>query len=102
MDILLFNYAAFPDVYWIFVFTLPIVLVGGFVVATTRKGREKERDRRAGLGCAAFLCGPLVGVGLAGLATHLGDVHPVDVNYTYYVFCVIGAIAGFMTGCASP
>jgi MFS family permease len=100
MDVLLFSVVPYPPGLWVVFFTLPIVVACFFVRATTRKDRGKERDRRAGLGLVAILCGPLLGAILAGLATHLGDVHPLDVRYTYWVFISIGAIAGFLTGCA--
>jgi MFS family permease len=100
MNGLLIGVVPLPIGYWVVVFTLPNVLVGVFVRATRRRDREREQDRRAGLGCAAFLGGPLIGVLLAALATHLGDVHPLDVHYTYSVLISMGAIAGFVIGCA--
>ena len=100
MDVLLFSMAVDPAVVWPIIFAVLIVVVGAFLAATRRKDRDQEQDRRAGLGCMAILWGPLVGAFLAGLAIHLGNVHPRDVQFTYYVFIGIGAIAGFMTGCA--
>ena len=100
MNVLLFGIVGYLSEGWPVVVAVLMAVVGLFVAATTRKDREREQDRRAGLGCAAILCGPLVGVFLAGLATHLGNVHPLDVRFTYTVFIGIGAVAGFITGCA--
>ena len=100
MNVPLFSMAGYPIEVWPIVFAVLIVVMGAFVAATTRKDRKREQDRRAGLGCAAILCGPLVGAFLAGLTTHLGNVYPADVRFTYTVYIAIGAIAGFLAGCA--
>jgi energy-converting hydrogenase Eha subunit A len=77
------------------------VVIGIFVLTANRKGNpQSERNRRAGLGLLAIFCGPLFGAGLAALTIAVGDVPRLDVAHTYYVFTVIGAFAGFVTGVA--
>src|SRR5262245_1616897 len=76
--------------------------VGFFVKLTARKdhGPDNEQNRRAGLGMATVLCGPLVGALLAGLAHATGGIHPVDVTHTYVVSIGIGSVAGLIAGIA--
>jgi hypothetical protein len=86
------------------------VVVGGFilvtvigVVLTSSRSRTKgvdDRDRTAGLGCLSMVFGPLVGLALASLACEFGDVHPMDVGYTFAVFTAIGTLAGLIGGAA--
>jgi uncharacterized protein YqgC (DUF456 family) len=102
MNFRLFGMAGYAPRVWPVLFALLLLFVGLFVWATTRKdrGAKSEQDRRAGLGIAALLCGPLIGALLAGLAQALGGIHPMDVAYTYVVFIIVGSIAGFMVGIA--
>jgi hypothetical protein len=77
------------------------VVIGIFVLTANRKGKpQSERNRRARLGLLAICCGPLFGAGLAALTIAVGHVHRLDVAHTFYVFTVIGAFAGFVTGAA--
>ena len=85
---------------WPIGFLLVLLIAGLFVNATKIRGKRSEQNRRAGLGLAAILCGPLVGASLALSVNTLGGVHPADVGYNYTVFTVIGAIAGLLTGVA--
>jgi hypothetical protein len=79
-------------------FLLVALLIGLFVRATRNRRAISEKDRRAGLGCLSVLFGPLVGLFLAWLANRLGAVYPSDVGHTYYVFGVIGGLAGLLAG----
>ena len=83
---------------WPVGFLFVLLIAGLFVTATRTRAKRSERDRRAGLGLIAILGGPLVGACLAWLTNTLGDVHPLDVRYTYVVFTVIGGIAGMLAG----
>jgi MFS family permease len=75
-----------------------LAIVGIFVAATRQTGTYSERNRRAGLGFMAIVCGPLTGACLAWLASKWDDVHPADVKHTYVVLIVIGAVAGYCVG----
>jgi hypothetical protein len=76
-----------------------VLLIAWLLVTATRtRGKLSEQSRRAGLALLAILCGPLVGAALAWLVHTWGDVHPLDVGYTYVVFTVIGSIAGLLGG----
>jgi apolipoprotein N-acyltransferase len=91
-----------PEVilFWPIGFLLVLLIAGLFVTATRTRGKRGEQDRRAGLGCMAIFCGPLVGAALAWLGNTLGNVHPADVKYTYTVLTFIGGIAGLFAGIA--
>jgi hypothetical protein len=77
-----------------------LLIASLFVTATRTRGKQSEQYRRARLGLAAILGGPLVGASFAFLGNLLGDVHPADVGYTYRVFTIIGGIAGLLAGVA--
>jgi hypothetical protein len=83
-------------------FLLIILMIGTFVklTANRKRGTRAERNRRAGLGLLAMCCGPLAGAGLAALTVAISDVHSLDVAYPYYVFTIIGTLAGFVSGIA--
>ena len=85
---------------WPVGFLIVLLVATLFVTATRSHGKRSERNRRAELGLMAILCGPLVGAFLAWLGNTVGDVHPADVGYNYFVFTVIGGIAGFLAGIA--
>jgi MFS family permease len=89
-----------PNVYSGMVIGVVVVaiVVGIFVMATAKKDHkaQNERNRRAGLGLLAIICGPIAGAGLACLTCTLGDVHPLDVRNMYVVLTIIGCIAGFI------
>ena len=79
---------------------LVLLTIGIFVkvTASKKRGPHSERNRRAGLGLLAIICGPLAGAGLAALKHAFGDVHPRDITFTYYMFMLIGGLAGFIIG----
>ena len=81
---------------------LVLLTIGIFVkvTASKKRGPRSERNRRAGLGLLAIICGPLAGAGLAALNHAFGDVHPMDITFTYYMFMLLGGLAGFITGMA--
>jgi hypothetical protein len=79
-------------------FVLILVITGIFVTPTRKSQRKSERNRRASLGITAIVAGPLVGAGLAWLASTWGSVHPADVKYTYVMLITFGAIAGYGLG----
>ncbi len=58
--------------------------------------RRNERNRRAGLGIASIIGGPLVGLGLAFLVETSGEVLPMDLIYNRWLFGIVGTVAGIM------
>jgi hypothetical protein len=81
-------------------FLLVLLIAGLFLTATRARRKTTERNRRAGLGIMAIICGPVVGASLAWVDNTFGSVLPADVRYTYTVFTVIGGIAGLLGGIA--
>jgi hypothetical protein len=89
-----------PEMLFIWPIGFLIVLLADRYLVIAMRTREKrgERARRVGLALVAVLCGPLVGVSLACSFHTLGNVHPLNVAYTYVVFTVTGGIAGLLAG----
>ncbi len=90
-----------PPGYYIYlaIGLLVVFFIAAIFVTKTRVGDALgERNRRAMLGLAAILSGPLVGTSLAWIANALGNVYPADVKITYIGYTALGGIAGLMAG----